>query len=333
MGPQQPVTNKISTINSVPRFLSGDDLRATLPIGLVVDALARRFGSSVPGGLEETQRAVIPIPGRPLGDEAEILLMPAYGPEGAGLKLVSIVRGNAERDLPLIQGLYVLLAINGLTPELVIEGAALTGLRTAAVSALATRHLARPDSARLVVFGAGVQAAAHVDAMRALLPIEHVTIIGSSSSSPRAAALVARLLADGVEATVGDPRAVADADVVCTCTTSSTPVFADSDLRPGTHVNAIGAYRLDMCELPVACMSRALLVVESIEATLAEAGDVVGAIEAGALPPTGFAHELHEVVTGSIGRESDQQVTIFKSVGLPVEDLTVARAVADALGG
>jgi ornithine cyclodeaminase/alanine dehydrogenase-like protein (mu-crystallin family) len=315
-----------------PRFLSSDELRAALPIELAVEALARRLATGSPAELEGTPRTVIPIPGRAGGDEAEMLLMPAHGPEGAGLKLVSVVRGNAARGLPLIQGCYLLLAPDALTPELVIDGAALTGLRTAAVSALATRLLARPDSARLVVFGAGAQAVAHIDAMRAVLPIERVTVVGSTSASPRAAALVAELRAGGgVQASLGDARAVADADVVCTCTTSVTPVFADRDLQPGTHVNAIGAYRLDMCELPAQTLARALLVVESTAATLAEAGDVVRAIDSGVLPATGFAFELQELLGGVVARADEQQITVFKSVGLAVEDLIVARAAAEAL--
>jgi alanine dehydrogenase len=156
-------------------------------------------------------------------------------------------------------------------------------------------------------------------------------VVGSSAESPRAAALVAQLLAAGVDATVGNRKAVASADVVCTCTTSVAPVFADNDLRPGAHINAIGAYRLDMCEIPAGSLGRALLVVESVAATLAEAGDVVRAIDSGALAPSGFAYELHELLNGGVGREDEAQITVFKSVGLAVEDLIVARAAADAL--
>ena len=326
------MTNETPTTTS-PRFLSSDELRAALPIELAVDALERRFMTSAPAELEGTPRTVVRVPGRPIGDDAEMLLMPAHGHEGAGLKLVSIVRGNPARGLPMIQGVYVLLAPDDMTPELMIDGAALTGLRTAAVSALATRQLARPDSRNLVLFGAGAQAAAHVDAMRAVLPIEHVTVVGSSAASPRAAALVARLLAAGVDATVGDRTAVAQADVVCTCTTSMAPVFADQDLPAGVHVNAIGAYRLDMCEIPAGSLARALLVVESVAATLAEAGDVVDAIDSGALPAGGFAFELHDLLNGVAGRDDEVQITVFKSVGLAVEDLIVARAAADALAG
>jgi ornithine cyclodeaminase/alanine dehydrogenase-like protein (mu-crystallin family) len=313
------------------RFVSRDELFAALPFRDAADALAAGFAIRTPAEMEGTPRSVLSMPDRSPGDEAELLLMPAHGEEGAGLKLVSIVRGNPGRGLPLIQGLYVLLTRDGLTPELVIDGAALTALRTAAVSALATSLLARPDSRRLVVFGAGEQAAVHVAAMRTVLPIEHVTVVGRTSASQRAATLVSDLLASDIEATVGTPASVADADVICTCTTSATPVFSNADLQPGVHVNAIGAYRLDMREIPNDCLSRAVLVVESVDATLAEAGDVVAAIDSGALPAEGFARELHELLTGTIGRSSDDEVTVFKSVGLSIEDLIVARAAADAI--
>ncbi|HEX5193913.1 MAG TPA: ornithine cyclodeaminase family protein [Solirubrobacteraceae bacterium] len=302
-----------------------------LSVEIATDALARGFLARAGAQLEEVPRSVLPVSDRAPGDEGELLLMPAFGPEGAGLKLVSIVRGNGARGLPLIQGLYVLLARDGLTPELVIDGAALTGIRTAAVSALATRRLARPDSRHLVVFGAGAQASAHVAAMRAMLPIERVTIVARSPASARAATLARAVAADGVRATVGTPSAVADADVVCTCTTSTEPVFDDARLPAGAHVNAIGAYRLDMCELPAATLARALLVVESVPATLAEAGDVARAIDAGVLPARGFADELVEVLDGTVGRSGPEQLTVFKSVGLAIEDLMLARAVADAL--
>jgi len=328
------MTNAIPTITpeGAPRFVSAAELRTVLSIEMATEALARGFLARAGEELAGVPRSVLSVPDREPNDEGELLLMPAFGPEGAGLKLVSIVRGNGARGLPLIQGLYVLLARDGLTPELVVDGAALTGIRTAAVSALATSRLARPDSRHLVVFGAGAQAAARVDAMRATLPIDRVTIVASSVGSARGGALVRELLADGIQAAIGRPSAVAGADVVCTCTTSTDPVFDDRELPAGVHVNATGAYRLDMCELPAASLARALVVVESIEATWAEAGDVARAIDAGALPPAGFAHELVEVLDGTVGRSGPEEITIFKSVGLAVEDLMLARAVADALG-
>jgi ornithine cyclodeaminase/alanine dehydrogenase-like protein (mu-crystallin family) len=261
----------------------------------------------------------------------EMLLMPAVGPEGAGAKLITLAPENPKFGLPLIQGVYVLFSPAHLTPEMTIDGGALTQLRTAAVSALATHHLARTDSRRLVVFGAGRQAEAHVEAMCGVRQIREVTIVGSSPTSVRANALVKRLRADGLDAKVGDPGSVRHAEIVCTCTTSVAPVFDASLLPPGAHVNAVGAYRPDMCELAGPLLARALLVVETRAAAFEEAGDIIRAIAAGELSDDGIDAELSDVVTGASGRSAADQVTVFKSVGLAIEDLVIARAIADLL--
>jgi ornithine cyclodeaminase len=314
-----------------PAFLSDADLRAALPPEAAVAALRQGLLARAQQEVDPVPRWVLELPANGPGSGNEMILMPTFGPEGAGTKLVTLARDNHRRGLPMIQGLYVLFSPGGLIPELLIDGAALTRVRTAAVSALATAHLARSDSRRLVVFGAGAQAVAHVEAMLAVVPIDVISIVGSSVGSPRAAELVANLRGTGIEARLGRPEIVAEADVVCTCTTSTTPVFDHRLLRAGAHINAIGAYRLDMCELPAALLARSLLVVETEAAALAEAGDIVQAIAAGALPGAGFARELHQVVSGDVRRESAEQVTVFKSVGLSVEDLILARAAADEI--
>lgn len=335
--PAPPVA--ATTGGAGPRFLSAEQVRGALSLVEATDALASGLRVRAGEDLDGIPRTVLELPATVAGSAAapaaagndHFLLMPAHGPEGVGLKLVTIVPGNADRGLPLIQGVYVLMAPGSLSPELILDGAALTTLRTAAVTMLATRHLARPDSRHLVVFGAGVQAEVHVEAMRAALPIEHVTIVGRTPASTSATELVARLCSDGIDAVLGTADAVADADVVCTCTTSTTPLFDAALLRDGTHVNAIGSYTLEMAELPTRAFQQALLVVETVAATLIEAGDVVDAIKAGVLPQDGFAYELIDVVTGAVQRTSEDQLTIFKSVGLSVEDLIIARAINDAL--
>ncbi len=322
---------------NTPRFLSKQALEEVMSVERAADALAEGFMARDPALVEGFARTALPLPDPSSDSDSdpglgrEMLLMPATGPEGTGLKLVAVVRDNPTRGLPLIQGLYVLMSREGLTPELVIDGGALTTLRTAAVSVLATRRLARADSRHLVVFGAGTQALAHVEAMRRVRPIERVTVVGRRPAAPSAAALVQRLRAAGLDAAVGEAAAIRDADLICTCTTSSEPVFEDQDVPAGVHINAIGAYRADMRELPAETLGRALLVVESVQATLAEAGDVLAAIERGTLPATGFASDLCSLLHGEVARTSERQVTVFKSVGLAVEDLIVARAIADVL--
>jgi ornithine cyclodeaminase/alanine dehydrogenase-like protein (mu-crystallin family) len=321
----------ISDVADGPRYVSASQVRTTMSVTAALSALERGLLARRQDEIMDIPRIALPIPQADSASDDEMLLMPAHGPEGAGLKLVTIARQNPARGFPLIQGLYVLLSRDSLTPELLIDGAALTGLRTAAVSALATKYLARPSSRHLVVIGAGAQGTAHVEAMRAVLPIERVTVVGSSPESPRAVSLVARLRDGGIDAAVGDAATIRTADVICTCTTSTAPVFDDVHVKAGTHINAVGAYRLDMRELPAETLRRALLVVESVGATLEEAGDVVSAIEAGVLPEQGFARELAAVLEGQVHRTDDAQVTIFKSVGLSVEDLILARAIADSL--
>ncbi|HEX6262059.1 MAG TPA: ornithine cyclodeaminase family protein, partial [Actinomycetota bacterium] len=262
--------------------------------------------------------------------EADLLLMPAVERGGgAGVKLVTVNPENPDRGLPLIHGVYVLFAPGSLEPVAVVDGAALTGLRTAAVSGVATRHLALPDASRLVIFGAGTQARTHLDAMIAVRPIERLTVV--SRTAERAQDLVERARDLGLDARVGEPSNVREADIVCTCTTSPTPVFSGGDLSDGVHVNAVGAYTPDTRELDAETLRRGRVVVETREAALAEAGDLLLAIEEGAFSTDAIVADLTQVVRGTEVRTSDGDLTVFKSVGVAFEDLAVARAALDRL--
>jgi ornithine cyclodeaminase/alanine dehydrogenase-like protein (mu-crystallin family) len=316
-----------------PRFVTAEEV-AGLGFAEAADALEAGLANRPAQSLDPVPRSAIELPDEPGGPgHRELLLMPCHGPEGVGVKLVTVAPGNpARRGLPRIQGTYALFTPGGLTPQLIIDGAALTRVRTAAVSALATRLLSRPDSTRLVIFGAGVQGAAHAAAMRAVRPIEEVVVIGAAPDSTRAAALVADLRADGLSARLGDSGALTDADLVCTCTTAAQPLFESTAVRPGTHVNAVGSHRPSMCELPPQLLGEVLLAVETERAAHAEAGEVVRAIEAGVIPASGFAAELSALASGRVTRRDPAQITVFKSVGLSVEDLIVARALADRFG-
>lgn len=255
----------------------------------------------------------------PAGD---LLVMPAYGDEGAGVKLVTVAQGNPERGLPLINGIYVLFDNLTLRLRALIDAAALTSIRTAAVSGVATRHLAHPDASSLLVFGSGAQAAEHVEAMLYVRPIDRVVIVGRNPS--RAGSLADRLIARGVHARTGSTEDVSDADVVCCCTTSPTPLFPGALIRPGTHVNAVGSYKPDRRELDGETMRRARVVVESIQTAVREAGEIVIAIGEGVLEAEGLS-ELEAVVKGK-ALVSDGDVTVFKSVGAGYQDLVVALA-------
>ncbi|MBA3553043.1 MAG: ornithine cyclodeaminase family protein [Actinobacteria bacterium] len=300
--------------------LDGDQLRERLSMEGAIDALEATFGAEeLPRAPERTRLAV------PGGD---LLLMPAVGEAGLGVKLVTIAPANPARGMPLVQAAYVLFAPDSLEPVALIDGSALTALRTAAVSGLATRHLARADAAHLVLFGAGVQAESHLEAMVAVRPIRKVTVV--SRTPEPAERLAARARAMGLLGEVGRPSDVAAADVICTCTTSNEPVFEGSLLSPGTHVNAVGAFRPDARELDERTVTSGRVVVESRDAAFAEAGDLLIPAATGAFRTSEVVADLAEVVRGVRVRRNPRDITVFKSVGVAYEDLSLALA---ALGG
>ncbi len=304
-------------------FVTGAELNELLPMKAAVDALDAAFASP--------EKPAAPLRSRIETGSGELLLMPAVGQAGAGVKLVTVNPSNPGRGLPLIHALYALFDPETSEPLAMFDGGALTGLRTAAVSGLATRYLARPGCRTLVLFGAGVQATTHLEAMRAERPIERVIVV--SRTEQRARELAARAEENDLTAEVADPGAVAEADLICTCTTSAEPLFDGSLLQPGVHVNAVGAYRPEDRELDTETVRLARIVVETREAALAEAGDLLIPIEEGAIDEAAILAELSEVVNGASVRRGPDDVTLFKSVGVAFEDLAVARAAFDRMAG
>lgn len=294
-------------------------LARLLPYDVAVPSLEEAFRS----GLAQSA----PLRSQLANEAGTLLLMPAAGPRRFGVKVLTVrhvpdagvAAGGAPP--PLIDGVYVLFD-EDLRPVATIDGPALTAIRTATVSALATGYLARPTASRLVLFGAGAQAFAHADAMASIRPVEQVVVV--SRGRTRAEALVARLASRGLDARVGTPEAVADADLVCTCTTSRVPLFDGALLPAGVHVNAVGTYEPDAAELDEVAIARSRLVVEQRSAALAEAGEVVQALRSGAITEAHILADLAELVAGTIVRRSPDEVTIFKSVGIAGEDLALA---------
>lgn len=304
------------------RFIGAEELRSVLSMEGAVDALDAAFAREDPS-------LVAPLRNTFATPAGTLLTMPAAGDAGVGIKLVTLSEFNPQRNLPFVHAAYVLFDARTQRLEAVIDGTELTALRTAAVSGLATRHLANPDASRLVVFGAGVQATAHLDAMLAVRPIRDVTVVGRSQ--PKVDALVARARTRGVEARAGAPDDVRHADLICTCTTSAVSVFSGQDLAEGVHINAIGAYLAHQRELDTETVRRARVVVETREVALTEAGDVVIPIREGAIEASHLLADLAEVVRGRRVREARSDITAFISVGSSFEDLVVARAAIDAL--
>jgi ornithine cyclodeaminase/alanine dehydrogenase-like protein (mu-crystallin family) len=300
--------------------MDAEAVREALPMARAIDALEAAFRDLDPAAPPQRTRLATRT--------GELLLMPAWTPATIGVKLITLTPANEGTDHPVVNGVYVLFDAATGAPAALLDGAELTARRTAAVSGLAARYLTPAEAHVLVVFGAGVQGKAHVEAMRAVCPVERVWVV--SRTPGRAEALAADLRADGLEAATGTPEVVAEADLVCTCTTSSTPVMDGRTVRRGAHVTAVGAYTPTMREIDGELVARSRLVVETREAALAEAGDLLMAIGEGVVDAGHVVADLQELVRGATVRRGSEDVTLFKSVGSAFEDLVVAEAALRA---
>lgn len=250
-----------------------------------------------------------------------LLLMPSEVGDAVGVKVASVAPDNPAHGRPRIQAVYVLMDGETLTPVAVLDGTALTSLRTPAVSAVAVQHLAVPDAAQLVVVGSGPQAEGHIAAVRAVRPIREVVVVGRDQEKARR--LTGSVSASGLAARVGSIADVAGADVVVCATTSATPVVPDELVADHTCVVAVGSHEPDRRELDERLMARSTVVVEDRAAALREAGDVVLALEHGLDPATLLS--LAEIVHGA--QVDTGRPRVFKSVGMSWEDLVTATEV------
>ena len=299
-------------------YLDADTITGAVSWAEATDALEEALRAGLDPAAA-ADRSIIDV------SSGQLLLMPAETGTAVGVKLGTVAPRNAERGLPRIQALYVLVDRETLTPVALMDGTALTTLRTPAVSAVAVRHLAAADARRLVVLGSGPQAWGHVQTLRAVRPVDSVTVVGRNQA--RAEDLVERIRESGLDATVGDAGTVAEADIVVCATTAGEPLFDSALLKPGTCAVAVGSHEPDRRELDGALLRRAAaeggVVVETPAVAMREAGDVVMAVHEGALSPdqlVGIGSVVHreQPVPGT---------SVFKSVGMGWQDLVVAQAV------
>jgi ornithine cyclodeaminase/alanine dehydrogenase-like protein (mu-crystallin family) len=263
----------------------------------------------------------------PPGTEGVLLAMPCAvaEPEALGAKIVSVFRRNPSRGLPTVTSTYILSDYSTGAPLAIMDGGFLTAMRTAAGSAVATRVLARADVRSLGVFGTGVQARFHVETIRRVRPIERVLV--AATAPDKAAAFAAWVKqTPGLSAEPSSPEVVSAADVVAACTTSPTPVVIDGHVRPGAHVNAVGAFTPTTRELPSALVGRSRVFVDTRAGALSEAGDLLLAVQDGRFKLQDIAGEVGEVLLGAAaGRAGGADVTVYKSVGAAFLDAATAR--------
>lgn len=311
-------------------ILSHRDVRQALPMRDAVEAMKRAFAQLSTGQAEVPLRVPVHVPRH----NGLTLFMPAYlaADDQMAVKIVSVFNDNPVRGLPLIHALVVVIDAGTGAPVAAMEGASLTALRTGAASGAATDLLARPDAAVAAVFGAGVQGRTQLEAVCAVRPIREAWVYDTDPQRAQAYAWeMGRQLGIPVHVAASPAKAVREADVVCTATTSSTPVFDDADIRPGTHINAVGAYTPQMREVPTETVLRARVVIDHRTASLAEAGDLLIPIREGRMTEAHIWAELGEIVAGlKPGRMSPEEVTLFKSVGVAVQDVAAAAAVLEA---
>lgn len=264
-----------------------------------------------------------------------VLVMPAYSPETArfGLKVITLFDNNPAINLPFIQAMVMLFDATTGSPLAIMEGTALTAIRSGAASGAATDLLARQDSRQVAIFGAGIQARTQLEAMCAVRPIREARVF---DQNPDRAAAFARetALKLGISVTVAatSAQALNGADIICTATTSGTPVFAHNEVAVGTHINAIGSYKPHMREIPAETVAWAYVVVDQLDAAWEEAGDLILPLQSGMIGTDHVRAELGEIVAGTKpGRPDSDSVTFFKSVGIAIQDLAAAsRVLANA---
>ena len=309
------------------RVFSGSDVDSALDFPALVDALAEGFR----GGLTAPARHHHTI-ARPGEESATHILMPAWseaagrGEEFLGVKIVNVFPGNGARALPAVQGTYLLQsAVTGETLA-VMDGTRLTLWRTAAASALAARYLARPDARELLLVGAGALAPFLARAHASQRPIERVAVWNHRPEGARK--LAASLTAEGLPARAVEnlQDAVREADIISCATLSLTPLIAGASLRPGQHVDLIGAFDMRMREVDDATLKRARVFVDT-PAALSEGGDVAQGIASGAITKADVVADLRALVSGAPGRGGSEEITLFKSIGAAIEDLAAAMLV------
>jgi ornithine cyclodeaminase len=301
------------------RILTIDDVTAALPMPKAIEIMKHAFGQLSAG------QATVPLRSKISSDKGDTLLMPAYlrGSQDLGIKIVSIYKDNPIKGIPTVTAIVIVLDSQTGQPRALIEGDSLTAIRTGATGGLASEFLAPRNAKRVALFGAGVQARAQLQGLMAVRSIAQVNLFDRSASAAQklAGEIASWADAPAVNRVSNAKEAIQNVDIIITATTSSEPVFDGNEIKPGTHITGVGSYTPQMQEVDETTVRRARIVVDSREACLAEAGDLI-------IPKATVDAELGEIINGvKPGRQSDEEITFFKTVGVAVEDAAAAAAI------
>jgi len=308
-------------------FLSRSDVESVLTMSDAINAVEKAFAEYA----RKTAKVPLRVPIEVEKEEGVVLFMPAYLQEMEAMtcKVVSVFKNNPARyNLPTIQAAVLLIDPKTGSILSIMDGSYLTAMRTGGVSGVATKYLARKDATKVGLIGTGVQAETQLWAMCEVRPIEKAKVysIDPIEKQEAFAKRMSEKLNIPVRVVKSSKEAVEDADIVLTATWSKTPVFSGEWIKPGTHINGIGSYTPKMQEVDVITVKKAKIVVDSFEAALSEAGDLIIPLKNGDITKDHIYAELGELIVGQKkGRISDEEITFFKSVGMAIQDASAAK--------
>jgi len=310
--------------------LNAEQIRSLATTPRVIEALRKTFAA---GGVT-TVRTPTQMPG---GSADRLFISMLAMDQGGGpvIKLLTILPENRPQGLLTVQGAIVVFSKTGV-PVAILDGTVITHLRTGAASALASTYLSREDSAHLVILGTGALAPTMAASHCAVRPIKHVSVWGRRAEPAQATAEAIRAkVRKGIEVSVADSieKAVATADIVSSSTSSPTPILAGKWLKSGTHVDLVGSFQPTKRESDDDVVLRSRIFVDTFHGALHEGGDVVDPISRGIIARDRIVGELADLASGRVqGRGSQDEITMFKSVGTAIEDLATARMLVEASG-
>jgi len=312
------------------KILTREEVAKAVKMAEAIETVKKAFIQLSSGKVEMPLRTQVPVEKQ----KGVTLFMPAYlaDSDAMGAKIVSVFPNNQKRNLPTVHAVVIVVDAETGRPTAVMDGTYLTALRTGAASGVATDILSRKDARVAAIFGAGTQSRTQLEAICTVRSIKKVWVY---DAVPRiASAYVEEMKKHGspipqdIFVSESPKQAVSEADIICAATTSFQPVFNDSDLKPGVHINGVGSYTPEMQEIPAPTVVRSKVIVDSRQAALAETGDLIIPIEGGLISDKHIHGEIGELAAGKIsGRESEEETTFFKSVGLAVQDVSIAELV------
>ena len=308
------------------RTITGAELKSVLHFRMLIERMRQTFRAGVEVPLRHQH--TVQTYGQ---NDGTLLLMPAWQVnQSIGVKIVTVFPDNGAKDLPAVQGVYLLMDGKTGIPQALLDGNALTKRRTAAASALAASYLARPDSERLLVVGTGALAPELIEAHTTMLPIKQVLVWGRDLAKAKKVASRFHRPKFRIEATSDLEGAVRGAHVISCATLAKEPLIKGEWLQPGAHLDLVGGFTPEMREADDDCIRRARVFVDTREGACKEAGDIVQPLKAGILTEDDIAGDLYDLARGQrAGRRFYDQITLFKSVGTALEDLCAAQLAVE----